>query len=222
MSTADDRAPIRLFLVDDHEIVRRGLRDLAALEPDLDVVGEAATVREALDSIFDARPHVAILDVRLPDGDGVQLCREIRSKDPDIQCLILTSFPDEESMLNAVIAGAAGFLLKLSSGEELVEAVRAVAGGRSLLDPLEPPEVITRFEIQAGENGLTPLSTNERQVLDLIAEGFTNADISVRLGIEELQVKENVADLLGKLGLRTPTEAAVYRERLRRDAERGG
>jgi DNA-binding NarL/FixJ family response regulator len=219
MSARADRAPIRLFLVDDHEIVRRGLRDLAALESDLEVVGEAATVREALDSIFEARPNVAILDVRLPDGDGVQLCREIRSKDPDIQCLILTSFPDEESMLNAVIAGAAGFLLKLSSGEELVEAVRAVSGGRSLLDPLEPPEVITRLEVQAGENGLRELSDNERQVLDLITEGLTNADIAVRLGIEEVDVKQNVAALLGKLGLRTPTEAAVYRERIRRESE---
>jgi two-component system, NarL family, response regulator DevR len=219
MSAHAERAPIRMFLVDDHEIVRRGLRDLAELESDLEVVGEAATVREGLDSIFEARPNVAILDVRLPDGDGVQLCREIRSRDPDIQCLILTSFPDEESMLNAVIAGAAGFLLKLSTGEELVEAVRAVAGGRSLLDPLEPPEVITRLETQAGENGLKALSDEERNVLDLIAEGQTNNEIAEQLGLHEVEVKQSVAELLEKLGLRTPTEAAIYRERIRRESE---
>ena len=218
MTTPVPNRSIRLFLVDDHEIVRRGLRDLVALEPDMEVVGEAATVSDAQKTIFGAHPDVAILDVRLPDGDGVHLCREIRSRDPDIQCLILTSFPDEVSMLNAVIAGAAGFLLKLSTGDELVDAVRAAAGGTSLLDPLAPPEVIERLESQAGGEALNALSEEERSVLDLIAERKTNQEIAEQLGLHEVEVKQDVAELLGKLGLRTPTEAAIYRERLRREA----
>ncbi|RSS56991.1 response regulator transcription factor [Streptomyces sp. WAC01280] len=206
--------PTRVFLVDDHEVVRRGLRDLIDDEPDMDVVGEAATAEQALARGPALRPDVAVLDVRLPDGDGISVCRELRSRMPEVACLMLTSFDDEDALLDAIMAGAAGYVLKQIKGSDLVSAVRTVATGQSMLDPattarlmrsLRGPEAAKPPE----DERLAVLSDRERSVLDLIGEGLTNRQIAKRLYLSEKTVKNHISRLLGKLGVERRVQAAV-------------
>lgn len=205
----------RVFLLDDHEVVRRGLRDLIEAEEDLQVVGEAGTADEALRRVPATRPDVAILDVRLPDGDGIEVCREIRSAYPDIQCVILTSYSDDEALFSAIMAGASAYLLKQVKGRDLADGIRRVGAGESLLDPMLTRRVMERLrgspDDDEGPTGLTP---QERRVFDLIAEGLTNRQIGERLYLAEKTVKNYVSSLLAKLGMSRRTEAAAYAARL--------
>jgi len=207
---------LRVFLLDDHEVVRRGLRDLLEAEDDLEVVGEAGTAEEAYGRIPATRPDVAILDVRLPDGDGVEVCREIRSKHPGIACLMLTSFADDEALFSAIMAGAAGYVLKQVRGTDLVDGVRRIGRGESLIDPSLTTRVLERLrqppEPQADE--LAALTEQERRILDRIAEGLTNRQIGEQLFLAEKTVKNYVSNLLAKLGMSRRTEAAAYAARL--------
>ncbi|MFC9729803.1 response regulator [Streptomyces roseolus] len=205
---------VRVFLVDDHEVVRRGLRDLIDDEPDMRVVGEASTADQALARGPALRPDVAVLDVRLPDGDGIAVCRELRSRMPDLACLMLTSFDDEDALLDAIMAGAAGYVLKQIKGSDLVSAVRTVATGQSMLDPattarlmrsLRAPETARPPE----DERLSALSERERSVLELIGEGLTNRQIAKRLYLSEKTVKNHISRLLGKLGVERRVQAAV-------------
>jgi two-component system, NarL family, response regulator DevR len=207
---------VRIFLLDDHELVRRGLRDLIEAEDDLEVVGEAGTAEEALRRVPATRPDVAVLDVRLPDGDGVEVCRELRSADPDLHCLMLTSFSDDEALFNAIMAGASGYVLKQVKGNDLVDAIRRVAAGQSLLDPTVTARVLDRLrEGPAEEDELVgSLTAQERKLLDLLAEGLTNRQIAERMYLAEKTVKNYVSNLLAKLGMGRRTEAAVYAARL--------
>jgi two-component system response regulator DevR len=206
---------VRVFLLDDHEIVRRGVRELLEAEGDLDVVGEAGTAQEALARIPPTRPDVAVLDVRLPDGDGVEVCREIRSAHPDIQCLMLTSFADDEAMFQAIMAGASGYVLKQIKGADVIEAVRRVADGQSLLDPSATSRVLERLHADPEEDELLArLSPQERNILRLIADGLTNRQIAARVHLAEKTVKNYVSNLLAKLGMERRTQAAVYAARL--------
>jgi DNA-binding NarL/FixJ family response regulator len=201
---------IGVFLLDDHEVVRRGLRDMLEDEPDFEVVGEGATAAEALARVPALRPQVAVLDVRLPDGDGVTVCRELRSKMPDLACLMLTSFADEEALFDAIMAGASGYLLKQALGSDLVSAVRTVAGGESLLDPKLAAKVMAK--LRAPDNHKDPLAqltAQERRVLELIGEGMTNRQIAESLFLAEKTVKNYVSALLAKLGLARRVQAAV-------------
>jgi DNA-binding NarL/FixJ family response regulator len=201
----------RVFLVDDHEIVRRGVADLLDREPDLEVVGEAADASHALARIAATRPDVAILDVRLPDGDGIELCREVRSRHPEIGCLILTAYDDDEAAMSAVLAGAAGYVLKNINGSKLVDDVRAVAAGRSLLQAGVTRRVAAAAtEEDRADPRYGSLNLRERQVLALIAEGRTNRQIGDELRLAEKTVKNYVSGLLRKLGLERRTQAAVY------------
>ena len=205
----------RIFLLDDHEIVRRGLRELIDREADLEVVSEAGTAEEALARIPATMPDVAILDVRLPDGNGVEVCREIRSRHPEIHCLILTSFADDEALLDAVMAGADGYVLKQIKGNELVASIRKVANGESLLDPEVTDRVMKRLrQPDPVDDRLAHLTGQERRILDLLAEGLTNRQIAERLYLAEKTVKNYVSNLLAKLGMQRRTEAAVYAARL--------
>ena len=202
---------VRLLLLDDHEVVRQGLRRLFEAEPDLEVVAEAGTAQDALSLAAIHRPDVALLDVRLPDGNGVEVCREIRSRHPDIKCLILTSFADDEAVFDAIMAGAAGYVLKQVRGTELVDAVRKVAQGQSLLDPAVTARVFDRLRHGREEDErLARLSEQERKILALIAEGLTNRMIGERMFLAEKTVKNYVSNLLSKLGMERRTEAAVY------------
>jgi two-component system, NarL family, response regulator DevR len=206
---------VRVFLLDDHEIVRRGVRELLEAGGDLEVVGEAGTAAEALARIPPTRPDVAVLDVRLPDGDGVEVCREIRSAHPDIQCLMLTSFADDEALFEAIMAGASGYVLKQIKGADVVEAVRAVASGRSLLDPSVTARVVERLRDGSEEDELLArLSPQERNILRLIADGLTNRQIAEQVHLAEKTVKNYVSNLLSKLGMQRRTQAAVYAARL--------
>jgi two-component system, NarL family, response regulator DevR len=212
---------VRIFLVDDHEVVRRGLTELFNAEDDLDVVGEAGTAEQALTRVASARPDVAVLDLRLPDGDGVTVCREIRSSHPEIQCVILTSYADDEAVFNAVMAGAAGYLLKDVRGAALVEDVRRVAAGQSLLDPLVTKRVLERLRKGPQEDErLASLSEQERRILELIAEGLTNRQIGERMFLAEKTVKNYVSNVLMKLGMERRTQAAVYAARLAAEREK--
>lgn len=206
---------VRVFLLDDHEVVRRGLRDLLEGDGDLEVVGEAGTAAEALARIPPTRPDVAVLDVRLPDGNGVEVCREIRAGHPEIQCLILTSFSDDEALFQAIMAGAAGYLLKQVKGTDLVDAVRRVAAGQSLLDPAVTRRVLERLRKPPEEDeALARLTEQERAILELIAEGLTNRQIAGRVHLAEKTVKNYVSNLLAKLGMERRTQAAVYAAKL--------
>jgi two-component system, NarL family, response regulator DevR len=206
-----DPAPIRVFLLDDHEIVRRGIADLLATQPDIIVVGEAGTAAEALARIPATRPQVAILDARLPDGSGIEVCRTVRSAQPEVRCLILTSYDDNDAIFAAVMAGASGYLLKQVRGTTIVDAIRHVAAGRSLLDPSVTERLLTRLrDGEARDERLESLTDREREVLELIAEGLTNKQIGERLFLAEKTVKNYVSGLLAKLGLRSRTQAAVY------------
>ncbi|MFI9723105.1 response regulator [Streptomyces sp. NPDC052396] len=205
--------PVSVFLLDDHEVVRRGIRDLLEAEDGLAVVGEAGTVEQALVRIPALRPRVAVLDVRLPDGDGVSVCRELRSRMPDLACLMLTSFDDEEALLDAVMAGAAGYVLKQISGTDLVTAVRTVAGGQSMLDPGATTRLMARLRGQPEEEQLPPalasLTERERQILDLIGDGLTNREIGRKLYLAEKTVKNHISRMLAKLGVERRVQAAV-------------
>jgi two-component system response regulator DevR len=202
--------PVTVFLVDDHEVVRQGLRTLLE-ESDLTVVGEAATAAEAVPRIVATRPRVAVLDVQLPDGTGIDVCREIRSRLPETACLMLTSFDDDEALFAAIMAGAAGYLLKQIRGLQLVEAVQRVARGESLLDPKVTTRVLERLRSGPKQDPrLASLTDQERRILDLIAEGLTNRQIGSRLGLAEKTVKNYVSSLLAKIGMRSRTQAALY------------
>ena len=214
--------PVRVFLLDDHEIVRRGLRELLESEGDITVVGEAGTAEEALDRIPVAAPQVAVLDVRLPDGDGVEVCREVRSKHPEIQCLMLTSYADDEALFSAIMAGAAGYVLKQVSGSNLVEAVRQVGAGQSLLDPKVTARVLERLRAKPEDDELAGLTDQERKILDLIAEGLTNRQIGERMFLAEKTIKNYVSNLLAKLGMSRRSEAAAYAARLEERRHREG
>jgi two-component system response regulator DevR len=204
-------APIRVFLLDDHEIVRRGIADLLQAEPDIVVVGEASTVAEALRRIPAAAPHVAVLDARLPDGSGIEVCREIRSSTPEIRCLILTSYDDNDAIFAAVMAGAAGYLLKEIRGSYLIDAIRQVAAGNSLMDPAVTERLLTRLRDGAPQDQrLASLTDREREVLALITDGLTNRQIGERLFLSEKTIKNYVSGLLAKLGMQRRTQAAVY------------
>jgi two-component system response regulator DevR len=206
-----DPAELRVFLLDDHEIVRRGIADLLDAESDLRVVGEAATAGEALRRIPAARPDVAVLDARLPDGSGIDVCRDIRSTMPQVRCLILTSYDDEDAIFAAVMAGASGYLLKQVRGAGLVDAIRQVAAGKSLLDPDVTERLLTRLRSPAPrDERLASLSEREREILNHITEGLTNREIGERLFLAEKTVKNHVSGLLAKLGLHRRAQAAVY------------
>jgi two-component system, NarL family, response regulator DevR len=208
---------IRVFLLDDHEVVRRGVRELldADSQGEIEVVGEAGTADEALRRLPAVRPDVAVLDVRLPDGNGVEVCREIRSNHPDIRCLMLTSFADDEALFDAIMAGAAGYVLKQVRGSDLVDSVKRVAAGQSLLDPSVTATVLERLRRGPEEDpGAPHLTDQERRILDLLAEGLTNRQIGERLYLAEKTVKNYVSNLLMKLGMHRRTEAAVYASRL--------
>ncbi|MCU1533725.1 MAG: DNA-binding response regulator [Glaciihabitans sp.] len=204
------RKSIRVFLVDDHELVRRGIAGLLDAEPDIEIVGEASTAAQARARILATQPDVAVLDVRLPDGSGIDVCRDIRSLNPDIHCLILTAYDDDEAIYAAVIAGAAGYVLKDIRGSGLVDSVRSVAAGRSLLDPSLTAKVIERMRGGGSRDSrLESLSAREKQIMTLIADGLTNREIGLRLSLAEKTVKNYVSGLLAKLGLQRRTQAAV-------------
>jgi len=199
---------IRVFLLDDHEAVRRGVNELLSTEPDVEIVGEAGGAAEAMDRIPAVHPDVAVLDVRLPDASGVEACREIRSHDPSVKCLMLTSFADDEALFDAIMAGASGYVLKVISGEDLVRAVKEVAAGKSLLDPAATAQVLERLRDggtrSPADEGDRPveLTARERQVLDLVAEGLTNRQIAERMRLDDEKTAGGyVASLLTTLGM---------------------
>lgn len=208
------QSPIRVFLVDDHEVVRRGVHDLLDAEPDIEVVGEAESAAQALARGPALRPDVAVLDIRLPDGDGISVCRELRSAMPSLACLMLTSFDDDDALLDAIMAGAAGYVLKQIKGSDLVLAVRTVASGQSLLDPATTARLMNSLrDDHSGADGeqeaLATLSPREREILTLIGEGLTNRQIGKQLYLSEKTVKNNVSRLLAKLGVERRVQAAV-------------
>jgi DNA-binding NarL/FixJ family response regulator len=201
--------PIQVLLVDDHEVVRRGLKELLGDEPDIEVIAEAGSVDEALAVALHVEPDVAVVDVRLGDGDGVTLCRELRSRPNAPQCLMLTAFDDEEAMIGAIMAGASGYLLKQVKGQDVVNAVREVAAGRSLLDPLTTARVLDKLR-NPPEDELAALTERERGVLDLIGQGMSNREIAERLFLAEKTVKNYVTSVLAKLGMQRRTQAAAW------------
>jgi two-component system response regulator DevR len=211
---------ITVVLVDDHEIVRNGVKTLLEAQPDIVVVGEAGTAAEALVRVPALHPQVAVLDVRLPDGDGVSVCRELRSAMPDVACLMLTSFADDDALFQAVLAGAAGYVLKQIRGSDLVNAVRTVAAGGSLLDPVTTTQVLQRIRDDANrvQDPVDQLTEQERRVLELIGEGLTNRQIGERMSLAEKTVKNYVSHLLGKLGMERRTQAAILASELKRDS----
>jgi len=200
---------VRLLLVDDHEVIRRGLRGAVEDEPDLEVVGEAATVEAAALAIEELAPDVVVLDVRLPDGNGVELCREMRSRNLDTRVLMLTSFAGD-AYLEAVIAGADGYLLKQSAADEIVSAIRRLARGERLIDGATQASVARRLREEARDDPLQRLTPQERRVLALIAEGLTNREIGERAGLSDRTIKNYVSVILTKLGMRHRTQAALY------------
>ncbi len=206
---------IRVFLLDDHQIVREGVRRLLEADDDLAVVGEASTAAEALDRIGATRPDVAVLDVRLPDGSGITVCRDVRSHHPEVACLILTSFADDEALAQAVMAGASGYVLKQIRGNELVASIRAVSRGHSLIDRATTERVLAELQRANEERaGLDQLTPRERQILELIAAGRTNRQIGEELYLAEKTVKNYVSNMLAKLGMGRRSEAAAYAARL--------
>jgi len=209
---------VRVFLLDDHEVVRRGIRELLSVEDGLEVVGEASTASEALARIPATRPDVAVLDVRLGDASqitGVEVCREIRSRHPEVACVMLTSFAEDEALFSSILAGAAGYMLKEIHGLDLVNAIRRVGAGESLLDPVTTARVLDRMRAPQLEfDPLASLTPQERRILDLIAEGKTNRQIGQTMFLSEKTVKNYVSNLLAKLGMERRTEAAVLAARL--------
>ena len=214
-----EQNPIRVFLLDDHEVVRRGITDLLDAEPDITVVGDADTVERALVRCTALRPHVAVLDIRLPDGDGITVCRELRSRMPELACLMLTSFDDEDALLDAIMAGASGYVLKQIRGSDLVSAVRTVASGQSMLDPATTARLMRSLRAEPSEApSLTPelasLSPRERDILALIGDGLTNREIGKKLFLSEKTVKNHISRLLAKLGVHRRVQAAVLASQL--------
>jgi two-component system response regulator DevR len=207
---------IRVFLLDDHEVVRRGLVALLESAGDIEVVGESGSAQEAARRIPSFRPDVAVLDARLPDGNGIDVCRDVRSADPSIKALILTSYQDDEALFSAIMAGAAGYLLKQVRGTDLVDAIRRVAQGQSLLDPAVTQRVLERIRTGQSEEPeeLSALTGQERRILELIAEGMTNRQIGEQLFLAEKTVKNYVSSLLAKLGLERRTQAAILANKL--------
>jgi two-component system, NarL family, response regulator DevR len=214
---ADDATTVRIFLLDDHEVVRRGVKELLESEPGWTVVGEAGTAAEALARVPALRPDVAVLDVRLPDGDGVSVCRELRSSMPELACLMLTSFSDDEALFDAIMAGASGYVLKEIRGSDLIGAVRVVAQGGSLLDARATARVLERLRSPAPKatDPLHELTEQERRILELIGEGLTNRQIGERMFLAEKTVKNYVSTVLSKLGLQRRTQVAVLATELR-------
>ncbi|MBK0867972.1 MAG: response regulator transcription factor [Saccharopolyspora sp.] len=211
----------RVFVVDDHEVIRRGVAVLMKSDPELDLVGEAASFAEAVALAQRAEPDVAVLDVRLPDGNGVELCRELRSQHPQLRCLMLTSFDDHEALMDAILAGASGFVLKGVVSEELLSALRTVGAGKSLLSPRKTEAMLAWLrKEQERADPLRELTAREREVLELIGEGLTNREISGRMYLAEKTIKNYVSQLLAKLAMRHRSEAAVLATELRLD--RGG
>lgn len=207
----DQPAKIRVFLLDDHEVVRRGVADLLESEGDIEVIGEASTVAQAMARVPALNPQVAVLDVQLPDGNGVTVCRDLRSQFPNLYCLMLTSFEDDEALLDAIVAGASGYVLKQIRGTDLIGAVRTVAAGGSLLDPSATARVMQRIRNEANKTDpLSDLTDQERKILDLIGEGMTNRQIGEQLFLAEKTVKNYVSSILSKLGLQRRTQAAVF------------
>lgn len=214
---------IRVFLLDDHEIVRRGLRELLESTGDIEVVGEAGTAEDAIRRVPASSPDVAVLDVRLPDGNGVEVCRELRSRHPDLKCLMLTSFNDDEALFDAVVAGAAGYVLKEVRGADLVASVRKVAAGETLLDPRITARALDRLRNPSADDPRTAsLSEQERRILAFLADGLTNRQIAGRMHLAEKTIKNYVSNLLMKLGMHRRTEAAVYAARLAERKRRDG
>ncbi len=206
-----DERGVRVFLVDDHEVVRQGVRSLIDASGDLLVVGEADSVETGLARVLAVQPDVAILDVRLPDGNGVELCREIRSRLPHVSCLMLTSYSDDEALFEAIIAGASGYVLKQVRGGELIDAIRRVSRGEHLLDPAVTGRVMKRLSSPSPDDArLASLTAREREVLDLIGQGLTNRQIGERMYLAEKTVKNYVSGLLAKMGMERRTEAAVF------------
>ena len=204
---------IRVFLLDDHEVVRRGVADMLQRDGDIEVVGEAGTAADALRVVASCNPDVAVLDVRLPDGTGIEVCRDIRSAHPDIACLILTSFSDDQALVDASMAGAAGYALKQIRGNDLVEAVRKVAGGAQLLDQATVRLALARLR-ETGDGVLDDLTDQERRIFELIGAGLSNRQIADELYLAEKTVKNYVSNLLAKLGMARRTEAAAFAARL--------
>lgn len=218
MAQSGAAAQIRVYVLDDHEVVRRGLRDLFGQEPDIEVVGESASAAEATRRIPALRPDVAILDARLPDGSGIEVCRHVRSQDTTIATLILTSYDDDEALFAAILAGASGYVLKEIAGGDLVGAVRQVAAGHSMLDPAVTGRVLERLRSGPQEpDELRDLSEQERHILGYIAEGLTNRQIGERMFLAEKTVKNYVSHVLAKLGVERRTQAAVLAAKLLRD-----
>jgi two-component system, NarL family, response regulator DevR len=211
MPTSPQSEKIRVFLLDDHEIVRRGLRELLESEGDIEVVGESGLAQEATRRIPALRPDVAVLDGRLPDGSGIDVCRDVRSQNPEIAALILTSYDDDEALFSAIMAGAAGYVLKQVRGNDLLETVRRVAGGQSTLDPAVTQQVLDRLRRGPEEDpALAPLTPQERRILELIGEGMTNRQIAGEMYLAEKTVKNYVSAMLAKLGFERRTQAAVF------------
>ena len=207
---------IRVFLLDDHEVVRRGLAALLESSGDIEVIGESGSAPEAARRIPALRPDVAVLDARLPDGSGIDVCRDIRSADPSIQALILTSYQDDEALFSAIMAGAAGYVLKQIRGTDLVDAIRRVAAGQSLLDPAVTQQVLNRIREgnEQAPSELAQLTGQERRILELIAQGMTNRQIGAEMFLAEKTVKNYVSSLLAKLGLERRTQAAILATKL--------
>src|SRR3954469_18895206 len=202
---------IRVYLLDDHEVVRRGLRELLEAEDDIEVVGESGLAQEASRRIPALRPHVAVLDARLPDGSGIDVCRDVRSQHPEIAALILTSYNDDEALFSAIMAGAAGYVLKQVRGNDLLDTVRRVAAGQSTLDPAVTKQVLERLRRGPEDDpALAPLTAQERRILELIGEGMTNRQIAAEMYLAEKTVKNYVSAMLAKLGFQRRTQAAVF------------
>lgn len=212
---------VKVFLVDDHEVVRRGLVDLLGADPELDVVGEAGSVAEAMARVPAARPDVAVLDVRLPDGNGIELCRDLLSRMPDLRCLILTSYTSDEAMLDAILAGASGYVVKDIKGMELARAVKDVGAGRSLLDNRAAAALMAKLRGAAEKQDPLGLTDQERTLLGLLSEGLTNKQIADRMFLAEKTVKNYVSRLLAKLGMERRTQAAVFATELKRSRPPG-
>ncbi|MQA02440.1 MAG: response regulator [Streptosporangiales bacterium] len=211
---------IRVFLLDDHEVVRQGVRAVLQEEPDIEVVGEAGTIAQAFARVPALRPDVAVLDVRLPDGSGVEACRDLRAEVPGLSCLMLTSFADDDAFVQAVLAGASGYLLKEVRGVSIVTAVRTVAAGQSLLDPAVTAKLLDRLRADAAKKDpLAGLSGQERQVLELIGEGLTNREIGNKVFLAEKTVKNYISNIFVKLGIQRRTQAAILATQLRMERD---
>jgi DNA-binding NarL/FixJ family response regulator len=208
--------PVTVFVLDDHELIRRAMKELLDAEDDLEFSGEGATVEEGLAAMSAAPPDVALVDLRLPDGDGIDVCRELRSLHPNTKCLILTSATDEGAVMNSVLAGAAGFLVKDATGPQIVDAIRQVAAGNSLLDPAVTGQVMERLR---GEPARSSLTEQEEKLLDLLSEGLTNREMAERMHLAEKTVRNYMSNLFTKLGVKHRTQAALYGARRKKDQD---